>query len=76
LESDPQYPTARDVDAAVDELAQNPEIGARKKGDLVALRVFKFRSAGQLFLLGYTLDEVVRLAYLEAVGPMKISIGI
>ena len=61
--------TASDVDAAVDELAQNPEIGERKKGDLAALRVFKFRSAGQLFLLGYTLDEGVRLVYLEAVGP-------
>ncbi len=61
--------TASDVDAAVDELAQNPEIGERKKGDLAALRVFKFRSAGQLFLLGYTLDEGIRLVYLEAVGP-------
>lgn len=61
--------TASDVDAAVEALAQNPEIGERKKGDLAALRVFKFRSAGQLFLLGYTLDEGVRLVYLEAVGP-------
>jgi mRNA-degrading endonuclease RelE of RelBE toxin-antitoxin system len=61
--------TAGDVDAAVDVLAQNPEVGERKKGDLAALRVFKFRSAGQLFLLGYTLDEDVRLVYLEAVGP-------
>ncbi|HAL39362.1 MAG TPA: addiction module toxin RelE [Polaromonas sp.] len=61
--------TAADVDAAVDELTQNPEIGERKKGDLAALRVFKFRSAGQLYLLGYTLAEGVRLVYLEAVGP-------
>jgi len=61
--------TASDVDAAVEALAQNPEIGERKKGDLAALRVFKFHSAGQLFLLGYTLDEGVRLVYLEAVGP-------
>jgi len=61
--------TAIDVDAAVDAVAQDPEIGERKKGDLAALRVFKFRSAGQLFLLGYTLDEGVRLVYLEAVAP-------
>ena len=60
--------TARDVDTAVDEVAQNPEIGERKKGDLAALRVFKFRSAGQLYLLGYTLEDSVRLVYLEAVG--------
>ncbi len=61
--------TASDVDSAVDEVRQNPEIGERKKGDLAALRVFKFRSAGQVYLLGYTLDEGVRLIYLEAVGP-------
>jgi len=61
--------TAADVDSAIDEVRQNPEIGERKKGDLAALRVFKFRSAGQLYLLGYTLDEEVRLIYLEAVGP-------
>ena len=61
--------TAGDVDAAVDEVAQHPEIGERKKGDLAALRVFQFRSAGQLYWLGYTLDEGVRLVYLEAVGP-------
>ena len=61
--------TAADVDSAVDEVRQNPEIGDRKKGDLAALRVFKFRSAGQLYLLGYTLDDDVRLIYLEAIGP-------
>jgi mRNA-degrading endonuclease RelE of RelBE toxin-antitoxin system len=61
--------TAADVDSAVDEVMQNPEIGERKKGDLAALRVFKFRSAGQLYLLSYTLDESIRLIYLEAVGP-------
>jgi mRNA-degrading endonuclease RelE of RelBE toxin-antitoxin system len=60
---------AADVDAAVDEVRKNPEIGERKKGDLAALRVYKFRSAGQLYLLGYTLDEGVRLIYLESVGP-------
>jgi mRNA-degrading endonuclease RelE of RelBE toxin-antitoxin system len=61
--------TAADVDSAVDKIRQNPEIGERKKGDLAALRVFKFRSAGLLYLLGYTLDEGVRLIYLETVGP-------
>ena len=61
--------TAADVDSAVDEVRQDPEIGERKKGDLAALRVFKFRSAGQLYLLGYMLDEDVRLIYLEAIGP-------
>lgn len=61
--------TAADVDCAVDEVGRNPEIGERKKGDLAALHVFKFRSGGQLYLLGYTVDAGVRLIYLEAVGP-------
>ncbi len=61
--------TAADVDEAVTAVRQTPEIGDRKKGDLATLRVFKFRSGGQLYLLGYTVDDVVRLVYLEAVGP-------
>ncbi|NMM25949.1 MAG: type II toxin-antitoxin system RelE/ParE family toxin [Glaciimonas sp.] len=61
--------TAADVDSAIDELRQNPEIGERKRGDLAALRVCKFCSGGLLYLLGYTLDDSVRLIYLEAVGP-------
>ncbi len=31
--------------------------------------VYKFRSQGQLYLLGYTLDDAVQLVYLEAIGP-------
>jgi mRNA-degrading endonuclease RelE of RelBE toxin-antitoxin system len=59
---------AVDVDAAIDHVQQNPEIGDSKKGDLATLRVFKFRSDGQLYLLGYTLDDTVWLVYLESVG--------
>lgn len=40
-----------------------------EKGDLASLLVFKLRSQGQLYLLGYSLDQAVRLVYLEAVGP-------
>ena len=61
--------TAADVDSAVEDVIINPEVGERKKGDLAALRVHKFHSGGLLYLLGYTLDESVRLIYLEAVGP-------
>ena len=60
---------AADVDAATAEVAQDPSIGERKKGDLADLHVYKFRSQNQLYLLGYTLDEGIRLVYLEAVGP-------
>lgn len=61
--------TAADVDAAVAAAQSDPHGGERKKGDLGALWVHKFRSAGQLYLLGYTLDDGIQLIYLEAVGP-------
>ncbi len=60
---------AADVDQAVGVVADNPAIGERKRGDLAALFVFKFRSQDQLYLLGYTIDEELRLVYLEAIGP-------
>ena len=58
-----------DVDTAIETIAENPDAGERKKGDLARLFVFKFRSQGQLYLLGYTIDDGVRLIYLEAIGP-------
>ena len=50
-------------------IATSPTIGDKKKGDLAALYVYKFRSQGQLYLLGYTIGEELKLVYLEAVGP-------
>ncbi|MBM5573023.1 MULTISPECIES: type II toxin-antitoxin system RelE/ParE family toxin [Deefgea] len=60
---------AADVDDAIVEVAENPDIRERKKGDLATLRVYKFHSQNQLYLLGYTLDDEVRLVYLETVAP-------
>lgn len=60
---------AVDVDQAVADVAANPAGGERKKGDLGRLLVVKFRSQGQLYLLGYTVEDTVQLVYLEAVGP-------
>jgi len=60
---------AADVDAATEVVAADPAIGERKKGDLADLLVYKFRSQNQLYLLGYAVDDDVRLVYLEAVGP-------
>jgi mRNA-degrading endonuclease RelE of RelBE toxin-antitoxin system len=60
---------ASDVDAAVEAVAATPTLGEKKKGDLAELLLFKFRSQGQMYLLGYTLDDEVRLVYLEAIGP-------
>lgn len=59
---------ASQVDEAVVEVVKKPTLGERKKGDLSDLRVHKFKSQGQLYLLGYTLDDTIRLIYLEAIG--------
>ena len=56
------------VDQAVIAVANNPDIGERKKGDLATLLVYKFRSQGQLYLLGYTFNETIQVVYLEAIG--------
>ena len=60
---------AADVDAAVVTVCHAPRAGERKKGDLAQLWVHKFRSQGQLYLLGYSREDEVRLVYLEALGP-------
>lgn len=60
---------AVEVDEAVSRVVHHPDIGEKKKGDLSELWVYKFRCLGQLYLLGYTRDDTIRLIYLEAVGP-------
>jgi len=60
--------TAKDVDVAVGIVSKKPSVGERKKGDLASLLVYKFNSNGQLYLLGYSLDDGLRLIYLESIG--------
>jgi mRNA interferase RelE/StbE len=60
--------TAKDLDNAVLQVSEKPSLGEKKKGDLANLRVYKFKSKNQLYLLGYSLDDGLRLLYLEAVG--------
>lgn len=60
--------TAKDVDEAVVQVAKKPSIGEKKKGDLSDLWVFKFRSNNQLYLLGYSMNDGLRLIYLESIG--------
>lgn len=58
-----------EVNDAIRLIADNPDVGEKKKGDLAALWVYKFRCDGQIYLLGYTREDGVQLVYLEAVGP-------
>ena len=59
---------AKDTDKAVVQVATKPKIGVKKKGDLSELWVFKFRSGGQVYLLGYSIRDGLKLIYLESIG--------
>jgi mRNA-degrading endonuclease RelE of RelBE toxin-antitoxin system len=60
---------ASDVNIAVEEISNKPSIGEKEKGDLGDMFVFKFRSQNQLYLLGYTVKDTLKLITLEAIGP-------
>lgn len=52
----------KDLDKAVQDLMAKPLLGELKKGDLSFLRVYKFKMAKQLTLLGYSyIDGTVTL---------------
>ena len=53
-----------DVDDAVASIVRDPAIGAAKKGDLLGVFVYKFKSNGQLILLAYEYDPATRMLLL------------
>lgn len=46
-------PQKADLDAALRSISADPSIGETKVGDLLGIRVYKFRVADQLCLLAY-----------------------
>lgn len=59
----------RELDKAVKYLAEQPESGEQKRGDLSQIRVYKFRMLGQLCLLAYVYEPPMQSICLFAVGP-------
>ena len=53
-----------DVDDAIAEIVNDPDIGEPKKGDLAGVFVYKFKCNGQLTLLAYAYDEATRMLLL------------
>lgn len=49
------------VNEAVHTIANNPEIGEEKKGDLAGVYVYKFKINHQQFLLAYEWDPALRI---------------
>lgn len=56
------------LDDAVRHVAQNPEVGQVKSGDLSEVRVYKFRFTNQQSLLAYTYIEEELVLTLLGVG--------
>ena len=67
----PQQKT--DLDTAVRSVADDPEIGEAKVGDLVGVRVFKFRTANQPCMLAYRILDENTLKLLT-VGAHELSL--
>lgn len=58
----------KDLDKAVKELIEDPLLGEQKKGDLLFLRVYKFKMNKQLTLLGYSYRDGKVTLELMALG--------
>jgi mRNA-degrading endonuclease RelE of RelBE toxin-antitoxin system len=57
-----------DLDSAVKTLLESPIIGEQKKGDLSFMRVYKFKMAKQLTLLGYSYEDGALVLELMTLG--------
>ena len=57
-----------DLDDAIRELMRNPRLGEQKKGDLSFMRVYKFKMAKQLTLLGYSYEDGALVLELLTLG--------
>ena len=60
-----------DLDKAVKELIKDPLLGDQKKGDLLFLRIYKFKMNKQLTLLGYSYQEGTVTLELMALGSYE-----
>ena len=56
----------RDVDSGVNRIVKDPSIGVPKRGDLLGVYVYKFKSQNQELLLAYEFDPKTR--YLLLLG--------
>ena len=77
LEQKPQFQRAykklhpvqkKEVNQAIREIAENPEIGVKKIADLSDFRVHKFKINKQEVLLAYTHTEITSTVTLYALG--------
>ena len=58
----------QDLDEAVKAIMNDPSLGEMKVGDLVGIRVYKFKMVKQLTLLAYTFEDDIITLTLLALG--------
>jgi mRNA-degrading endonuclease RelE of RelBE toxin-antitoxin system len=58
-----------DLENAINKIIKDPESGILKSGDLMDVRVIKFKMSNQLTLLAYVYDWINETITLLAVGP-------
>ncbi|MGJ3495262.1 hypothetical protein PsalN5692_03773 (plasmid) [Piscirickettsia salmonis] len=58
-----------DFEEALEALIENPEIGEEKKGDLLGVRVYKFKMVKQQTLLAYYWEGKKLVLTLMKLGP-------
>jgi mRNA-degrading endonuclease RelE of RelBE toxin-antitoxin system len=58
----------QELDETVKAIAQNPDIGDPKVGDLSGVSVYKFKMVKQLTLLAYQYEDKTITLYLLALG--------
>ncbi len=58
----------KELDKVVKSLMEDPLLGEHKKGDLLFLRVYKFKMVKQLTLLGYSYEDNSIVLDLIALG--------
>ena len=56
------------VDTAIAKISERPADAETKTGDLLGIFVHKFRCDEVLYLLAFSLDDFLRLIYLEQIG--------
>lgn len=56
------------IEDAIDEIADKPEMGELKRGDLAGVRVYKIRTNNQLILLAYLHNDADKEITLLSLG--------
>lgn len=61
----------KQIKTEIKKISKNPLIGESKKGILKGVRVYKWKSENQLYLLAYEFDKKENTVYLYSIAPYE-----